>query len=82
MKIQCNSAVFVCDGAFYVRHISCEQLENLGVDELAYVKQVMTESGPEFAIHAADGRQLGVATTEIVAAAAIIQEGMLPHLVH
>jgi hypothetical protein len=65
-----------------VRHISSEELETLGMDEVAYVKPVMTQTGLAFAIHAADGRQLALTSSEALAAAVIIQNEMLPKLVH
>jgi hypothetical protein len=65
-----------------IRHISSAQLESFGIDEIAFVKPVMTENGQAFAIHAADGTQLAVASNADVAAAAIIQNEMLPRLVH
>jgi len=38
--------------------ISTEQLASLGVGEIAFVKPVMTETGPGFAIHAADDSEI------------------------
>ncbi len=49
---------------------------------MAYVKPVMTEAGLAFAIHAANGRQLSLVLSEALASAVIIQNGMLPRLVH
>jgi hypothetical protein len=72
----------IYETAINVRHISSEQLENLGMDEVAYVKPVMTQTGLAFAIHAADGRHLALAPSEALAAAMIIQNEMLPKLVH
>ena len=65
-----------------IRHISAAQLESFGIDEIAFVKPVMTENGPAFAIHAADGTPMAIASAVPVAAAAIIQNDMLPTLVH
>ena len=62
--------------------ISTEQLASLGVGEIAFVKPVMTEAGPGFAIHAADGTPLAIATNAPLAVAAIIQNEMVPSLVH
>lgn len=82
MKIQDDARDNVYEPVVNVRHISSEELEYLGMDELAYVRPVTTQTGPAFAIHAADGRQLGLATSEALAAAVIIQNEMLPKLVH
>ena len=64
------------------RNISVAQLEMLGMDEIAFVKRVVTEGGPAFAIHAADGTPMAIATDALLAAAAIIQHDMVPSLVH
>jgi hypothetical protein len=82
MKIQDDTRDTVCEPVINVRHISSEELECLGMDKVAYVRPVMTQTGLAFAIHAADGRQLGLATSEALAAAVIIQNEMLPKLVH
>jgi hypothetical protein len=82
MKIQNDEWDSVYETVVNVRHISSEELENLGMDELAFVKPVMTETGPAFSIHAADGRQLALTSSEALAAAMIIQNEMLPKLVH
>jgi hypothetical protein len=65
-----------------IHHISAAQLASLGMEEIAFVKPVMTENGPAFAIHAADGTPMAIATTASLAAAAIIQNDMVPSLVH
>ena len=65
-----------------IRHISAAQLESFGIDEIAFVKPVMTENGRAFAIYAADGTAMAVASSSSLAAAAIIQNEMLPKLVH
>lgn len=65
-----------------LHYISAEQLATLGMDEIAFVKPVMTATGPGYAIHAADGTPLAIATNAPVALAAIIQNEMVPSLVH
>ena len=83
MKTQDDAALdSAYETAINVRHISSEELETLGMDEVAYVKPVMTPTGLAFAIHSADGRQLALTISEAVAAAVIIQNDMLPKLVH
>jgi len=74
------------DGGFDIRHISASQLAELGVTQLAYIRPVLVDpvlvdAGPAFAIHAADGRPLGVAPTIETAASAIREHGMIPTLV-
>jgi hypothetical protein len=65
-----------------IHHISATQLASLGMEEIAFVKPVMTENGPAFAIHAADGEPIAIASNAQLAAAAIIQNDMVPSLVH
>lgn len=65
-----------------IRHLSPEQLAGLGVSHIAYVKPVMTEGGPAFAIHAADGTPMALAAEMDVAMAAIRQHEMIPSLLH
>jgi hypothetical protein len=43
---------------------------------------LMTENGKAFAIHAADGTPMAIASSSSLAEAAIIQNDMLPTLVH
>lgn len=65
-----------------IRQLSPQQLMQLGVSQIAYVKQVDTEAGVAFAIHAADGTPMAIAADQEVAFAAIRQHEMLPALVH
>ena len=65
-----------------IRHLSTEQLQGLGVAEIAYVKPVMMNGVRAYAIHAADGTPMAVAGDCDVAVAAIRQHEMLPSLVH
>ena len=65
-----------------IRSLSPEQLMQLGVSQIAYVKQVETAGGVAFAIHAADGTPMALAADQDVAIAAIRQHEMAPALVH
>lgn len=65
-----------------IHHISPAQLAALGMEQIAFVKPVMTDQGPAFAIHAADGTPMAIASNAPLAAAAIIQNDMVPTLVH
>lgn len=65
-----------------IHHISPDQLGQLGMEEIAFVKPVMTDTGPAYAIHAADGTPMAIASDIKLASAAIIQHDMLPSLVH
>jgi hypothetical protein len=65
-----------------IRHMTPKQFAQLGVKQLAYVKPVVFEGSPGFAIHAADGTPMAVAPELAVAIGAIRQYEMLPALVH
>ncbi len=67
---------------FDVRHITQDQLQQLGVSQLAYVKPVMLNGTAMFAIHGADGSPMAVAEDRNLALAAIVQHEMIPTLVH
>ena len=67
---------------FDIRHLSAEQLAKLGVAQIAYVKPVMMNGTPAFAIHAADGTPMAITGDRDVAISAILQHEMLPTLVH
>jgi len=69
-------------GSFDIRHLSAEQLGALGVSQIAYVKPVVLNGQPGFAIHAADGTPMAVAGDRNVAVAAILQHEMQPLSVH
>ena len=63
--------------------VSASDLALWGMDEVAYVRPVTTEDGRQVAgIFAANGEQIGAAPDEDIAAAAAIQEGLLPVWVH
>jgi hypothetical protein len=65
-----------------IRHISAEQLAQLGMRQVAYVKQVEVNGAQGFAIHAADGTPMAVAGDREVAIAAILEHELVPAQVH
>jgi hypothetical protein len=65
-----------------IRHLTVPQLAQLGVSQIAYVKPVVFNGAPAFAIHAADGTPMAVAGERDVALAAIRQHEMVAALVH
>jgi hypothetical protein len=65
-----------------IRHLSEGQLASLGVAEIAYLKPVVVNGTPAFAIHAADGTAMALAGDAEVAMAAVRQHGMEPVRVH
>jgi hypothetical protein len=82
VKTYDGSAHFLPGTVFDIHKISTTELANLGMEEIAFVKPVMTEKGPAFAIHAADGTPMAIASDSMLAQAAIIQHDMVPNLVH
>jgi hypothetical protein len=65
-----------------IRHISTEQLAQLGMQQIAYVKPVVLNGEQGFAIHAADGTPMAVAGNREVAIAAVMQHEMVAVQVH
>ncbi len=65
-----------------IRHLSIQQLQALGMAQMAYVKPVVVDGEAAFAIHAADGTPMALAGNTEVAFAAIRQHEMMPTLVH
>ncbi len=65
-----------------IRHLTDEQMMQLGMTQLAYVKPVVLNGQTAFAIHAADGSPMAVAADCNLAVAAIVQHEMMPALVH
>lgn len=66
---------------FNIRQISAEQLAELGVARIAYVKPVEVNDSQGFAIHAANGAPMALTAERDVAIALIVQHGMVPALV-
>lgn len=67
---------------FDIRAMTPEQLAQLGVSAMAYIKPILMNGAAVFAIHAADGSPMAVATERDTAIAAVVQHEMLPALVH
>ena len=65
-----------------IRHITTQQLAQLGMQQIAYVKPVVVNGTAAFAIHAADGTPMAIAGGFEVAVAAIVQHEMVPAQVH
>lgn len=65
-----------------IRNLTPDQLMQLGMSDLAYVKPVMLDGQTAFAIHAADGSPMAMAADCALAVAAIMQHEMVPALVH
>jgi hypothetical protein len=62
--------------------LSSRDFMHLGVDEVAYVKPIVENGVVRYAIHAADGTQMGTMTDFATAAAALRQNDIEPVSVH
>lgn len=67
---------------FDIHAITAEQLGKLGVSQIAYVKPVLYNGARAFAIHAADGTPMAVASDQASAMAAIMEQEMVAAQVH
>jgi len=65
-----------------IRHISTEQLAQLGLQQIAYVKPVVVNGTACYSIHAADGTPMAITGDRDVAFAAIEQHEMVATQVH
>ncbi len=65
-----------------IRQITTDQLAQLGVSRMAYIKPVTVGGEDVFAIHAADGTPMAVAPNRELAWGAIIEHEMVPALVN
>ncbi len=65
-----------------VHAITPDQLQRLGLSQMAYVKPVFLNGATMFAIHGADGSPMALAEDRNLALAAIVQHEMIPALVH
>jgi hypothetical protein len=80
-----NSAENADQGAVRIldiRQITTDQLAQLGVSRMAYIKPVTVGGEDVFAIHAADGTPMAVAPNRELAWGAIIEHEMVPTLVN
>jgi hypothetical protein len=59
-----------------------KEFAHLGVDDIAYVKPVIVNEKPAFAVHAADGTPMGVMEDRDTAFAALRQHDLEPMSVH
>lgn len=62
--------------------LSDRDMAALGLQEMAYVKPVVTASGVAYAVHAADGTEIAVMPNRDVAFATIRQNDLRPVSVH
>ena len=65
-----------------LRHLSARELALLGMQDLAYVKQVNVNDVTAYAVHAADGTQIAVLPDREIAFATVRQHELEPLSVH
>jgi hypothetical protein len=65
-----------------LRHISLADLAALGLQGLAYMKPVVIDKAPAYAVFAADGTQIGALPTREAALAALHENGLEPVSLH
>ena len=65
-----------------IRHMSSRELALFGMQDLAYVKQVVINGVSAFAVHAADGTQITVLPDREIALATLRQHDLEPLSVH
>jgi hypothetical protein len=65
-----------------LRHISPQDFAAMGVQQIAYIRPVVVNGVTAYAIHAADGTQIGMAPQRELAFAAVIQNELEPVSLH
>jgi hypothetical protein len=65
-----------------MRHMTVSDLATLGMQDIAYVKRVLVDGAPGYAIHAADGTQMALIPDRDVAFAVVRQNELEPVSVH
>jgi hypothetical protein len=66
----------------WLKNISPREFAVLGMNDLAYVKRVVVNDEPRFAICSADGTQLALVPNEDIAVATVRQNDLEPMSVH
>jgi hypothetical protein len=64
------------------RNISSQDLAALGIQNIAYVKPILHEGEPAFAVHAADGTLVATTSTRIAAEVLVRNSDLEPVSVH
>jgi len=65
-----------------IRHLSARELALFGMQDLAYVKQVIVNGVTGYAVHAADGTQIAVLPDREIASATLRTHDLEPLSVH
>ena len=62
--------------------LSARAFKALGIEEIAYVKPIVNDTGSTYAIHAADGTRLAIVEDRLVAFATIRRNDLEPASLH
>ena len=65
-----------------IRQMSARELALFGMQDMAYIKRVVVDQTPGYAVHAADGTQIAVLPDREVAFATVRQHDLEPLSVH
>jgi hypothetical protein len=65
-----------------IRQMSARELALFGVQDLAYIRRVVSDGSVGYAVHAADGTQIAVLPDRDVAFATVRQHDLEPLSVH
>ncbi len=65
-----------------IREITKQDLAALGLGQVAYVRSVVIDGSPAFAVHAANGQTLGALASDAAAQMAIRQNDLEPVSLH
>ena len=65
-----------------VHTLSDSQMRALGMEHVAYIKEVVVDGEEAFAIHAADGTPMALTPDRDMAITAVLEHEMVPALVH
>ncbi|MGH7116905.1 MAG: DUF1150 family protein [Stellaceae bacterium] len=65
-----------------IRQMSARELALFGMQDMAYIKRVVVDQTPGYAVHAADGTQIAVLSDRDVAFATVRQHDLEPLSVH
>lgn len=65
-----------------IRQMSARELALFGMQDMAYIKRVVVDQTPGYAVHTADGTQIAVLSDRDVAFATVRQHDLEPLSVH
>ena len=65
-----------------IRHMSMRELALFGMQDVAYIKRIVVDNAPGYAVHAADGTQIAVLPDRDIAFATVRQHDLEPLSVH